>query len=162
MTKLYKSLVRPHLDYCSSVWRPYLQKDINLLEKVQKRATRMVEGFKGMNYLSRLKGMRLTTLETRRLRADLIEVFKIVKGFEGLREDEFFELREVKGGACSTRRNSHAFFKKRFKLDVAKYSFSNRVVDEWNGLPSKVIEEKTLDAFKGKLDFHLKHVRGLK
>ena len=72
MTKLYKSLVRPHLDYCSSVWRPHLQKDINLLENVQKRATRMVEGFKGMDYLSRLKGMRLTTLETRRLRADLI------------------------------------------------------------------------------------------
>ena len=50
----------------------------------------MVEGFKGMDYLSRLKGMRLTTLETRRLRADLIEVFKIVKGFEGLREGGFF------------------------------------------------------------------------
>ena len=75
MTKLYKSLVRPDLDYCSSVWRPCLQKDINLLEKVQKRA-RMVEGFRGMDYLSRLKGMRLTPLETRRLRADLIEVFK--------------------------------------------------------------------------------------
>ena len=81
-----------------------------------------------------------------------------MKAFEGLRGD-FFELREVKGGACSTRRNSHAFVKKRFKLDVAKYSFSNRVVDEWNGLPSKVNEEKTLDAFKGNLDFHLKHVR---
>ena len=82
-------MVRPHLDYCSSVRCPHLQKDINLLEKVQKRATRMVEGFRGMDYLSRLKGMMLTTLEARRLRADLIEVFKIVKGFEGLREGDF-------------------------------------------------------------------------
>ena len=45
--KLYKSLVRPHLDYCAQAWRPHLQKDINILEKVQRRATRMIEGFKG-------------------------------------------------------------------------------------------------------------------
>ena len=59
ITQLYKSLVRPHLDYCSPVWRPHLQKDINLLEKVQKRATRMVEGYRGVDYFSRLKSMNL-------------------------------------------------------------------------------------------------------
>jgi len=75
------------LDYCSSIWRPHLQKAINLLKKVQKRETRIVEDFRVMDYLSRLKFMMLTMLETRRLRAYLVEVFKILKGFEGLRED---------------------------------------------------------------------------
>ncbi len=162
MTQLYKSLVRPHMDYCSPAWRPYLKKDINMLEKVQKRATRMVEGYRGLDYYSRLKGMKLTTLETRRLRADLLEVFKIVNGLEGLKEEYFFEKRQMGRGACVTRSNAHSFFKKRFRLDVVKYSFSNRVVNDWNGLPNSVIQAKSVNAFKGKLDGFLKHVRGLK
>ena len=112
--------IRPHLDYCSPIWHQHLQRDINILEKVQRQATRMVEGYHGLDYFSRLKGMKLTTLETRRLRADLLEVFKIVNGLEGLSEEYFFEKRHINGGAGGTRRNSHSFFKKRFRLDSAK------------------------------------------
>lgn len=158
--QLYKSLVRPHLDYCSSVWRPHLRKDINLLERVQKRATRMVEGYKGLEYQDRLKGMKLTTLETRRLRADMLEVFKIVKGMEGLKEEFFFE--KSRRGVDGTRNNSHSFFKRRVRLDVGKYHFANRVVEDWNRLPNGVIEVESVNAFKGKLDFYLEHVRGFK
>jgi len=95
--RLYKSLVRPHLDYCCQVWRPHLVKDINLLERVQKRATRMIEECKGMGYEDRLKELKLTTLETRRIRADLLEVYKIVTKQEGLEEGNFFERRILKG-----------------------------------------------------------------
>ena len=87
---MYKSLVRPHLEYCVQAWRPHLKKDINCLEKVQKRATRMIEGYRGMNYDRRLKQTGLTTLETRRERADMLEVFKIMKGLEGVQEKDFF------------------------------------------------------------------------
>ena len=76
--RLYKTLVRPRLEYCGQVWRPHYQKDIDALEKVQKRATRMVENLKGMDYAERLKSVQLTILETRRIRADLIEVYNIV------------------------------------------------------------------------------------
>jgi hypothetical protein len=65
---LYKSLVRPHLEYCIQAWRPHLQKDINLLEKVQRRATRMIENFSKLSYQERLSRLKLTTLETGRLR----------------------------------------------------------------------------------------------
>ena len=88
---LYKSLVRPHIEYCIQAWRPHLVKDIAVLEKVQRRATRMIIECKGKTYEERLKLVGLTTLENRRLRADLIEVFKILKGHEGLDEMAFFK-----------------------------------------------------------------------
>jgi len=82
---LYKSLVRPHLDYCVQAWRPHLIKDVQVLEMVQRRATRFIDECRGMSYEDRLSivGLTVTTLETRRLRADMIEVYTILKGFEG-------------------------------------------------------------------------------
>ena len=76
--QLYKSLVRPHIEYCVQAWRPHLAKDIKLIEQVQHRATRMIEGFRGLPFEERLARLKLTTLETQRLR-DLIQVFKIMK-----------------------------------------------------------------------------------
>ena len=67
MKQLYKSLVRPHLDSCVQAWRPHLKKDIEVLEKVQRRATRMVDGYRGMEYEERLKRIGLTTLELRKI-----------------------------------------------------------------------------------------------
>ena len=89
---LYKSIVRPHLDYCVQAWRPHYRKDIDKLEKVQRRATRMVEGLGQYSYEDRLRILGLTTLETRFLRADLIEVFKILRGFENLDPDRFYQV----------------------------------------------------------------------
>jgi len=85
LLKLYLSLVRPKLEYCIQAWRPYLKKDIDLLEKVQKRATRMMITEKGLTYEERLKKLGITTLETRRLRGDLIEVLKIFRGFDDIK-----------------------------------------------------------------------------
>ena len=82
--KLYKSLVRPHLEYCCQAWCPYLQKDIDNTEKVQRRATKMIPELSSLSYDERLERTGLISLEMRRLRADLIEVFKIVNGFEKL------------------------------------------------------------------------------
>ena len=94
---LYKSLVRPHLEYCVQAWRPHLKKDIDCLEKVQRRAPRMIAGYGRMKYDVRLKQAGLTTLETRRERADMLEVFKIVKGLEGVQEKDFFIRGKEKG-----------------------------------------------------------------
>jgi len=88
---LYKSLVRPHLDYCVQAWRSHLIKGIQVLEKVQRRATRFIEECRGMSYEYRLRTVGLTTLETRRLRADKVEVHKILRGFEGTEEVKCFQ-----------------------------------------------------------------------
>jgi ribonuclease P/MRP protein subunit RPP40 len=68
---LYKSLVRPvrpHLEFGVQAWRPYLRKNIDLLEGVQRRATEMIPSLTFKSYEDRLKELKLTTLETRRLR----------------------------------------------------------------------------------------------
>ena len=74
---LYKAIVRPHLEYCIRAWRPYRKKDIDTPERIQRRATKMIPELRDLSYEKRLKECGLTTLETRRLRGDQIEVFKI-------------------------------------------------------------------------------------
>jgi hypothetical protein len=146
--RLYKSLVRPHLEYCIQAWRPHLKKDIDVLEKVQRRATRMMEEGKGKPYEERLKLAGLTTLELRRVRADMLEVYKIMRGHEGLEESKFFNRQQNK----ITRGHSMTLRKERVYKDVSKFSFGNRVVEEWNGLPEKVVRAESINIFKGHLD----------
>ena len=82
--KLYKTLVRPHLEYCVQFWSPYYRKDIIKLERVQKKFTRMLPGLDGLSYKERLDRLGLFSLERRRLRGDLIEVYKIMRGTDQL------------------------------------------------------------------------------
>jgi hypothetical protein len=152
---LYKSLVRPHLEYCIQAWRPHYKKDV--LEKVQRRATRMIEGCGEMDYEQRLKYTRLTTLETRRERADMLEVYKTLNGLEGLKEIDFFIRDKGRG-----RGHDFKLYKKRVRLDIAKYSFGNRVCTPWNNLPHAVVAASSVNLFKSGLDNYLSNIRGFK
>ena len=78
--KLYKSLVRPHLKYCVSAWSPYYEKNKFLLKRIQHRFTRMIPSLKKLPYDERIRQLGLWTLEERRNRADLLQVFKMYKG----------------------------------------------------------------------------------
>jgi ribonuclease P/MRP protein subunit RPP40 len=89
--KLYKGLIRPHLEYCVQAWIPYLRKYIDLIEGVQRRATKLIKSLQDETYEHRLKKLYLTSKETRRLRGDLIEVFKMFKGTDNLYVHKFFQ-----------------------------------------------------------------------
>ena len=94
---LCKAIVRPHLEYCIQAWSPYLRKDVNMIEIIQRRATKLIPGLRDLTYEERLKECGLTTQETRRLRGDQIEVFKILNGYENIDSNIFFKkLRKVK------------------------------------------------------------------
>ena len=93
IVRLYKSIVRPHLEYCIQAWRPYRKKDIDKLERIQRRATRIISELIYLSYENRLLQCGLTTLETRRLRGDQIELFKIVNGYEDVHRNIFFKLK---------------------------------------------------------------------
>jgi len=77
---LYKSLVRSHLKYANSVWYPKRKTDIDKLEQVQKRATKLIPQLSNKSYSDRLKNLNLPTLKYRHYRGDMIELFKIIKG----------------------------------------------------------------------------------
>lgn len=154
--KLYKSLVRPHLDYCNSVCNPHLKKDINLMEGVQRRATKLIYKFQNLDYGERLSRLKLTTLETRRTRGDLIETFKLMNGYTDLNHELFFTLSD-----SNLRGHTKKLFKQRVNTNVGKFSFSNRVVNLWNRLPDNVISSNSINMFKNNLDQLLVHGWGL-
>ena len=89
---LFNGYVRQHLEYCVQVWSPYLRKDIECIEKVQRRATKLVRGLKYKSYEQRLALLQTTSLESRRIRGDLIQVFRIMNGFDDVNKDDFFKL----------------------------------------------------------------------
>ena len=91
IVKLNKALVRPRLEFCIQAWSPYLRKDIDMIERVQKRATKLVDGLKDVNYWDRLEATGLISLEKRRIRGDLIQVFKIMKGIDKVDYKKFFK-----------------------------------------------------------------------
>ena len=99
-----------------------------MLEKIQKRATKLIPGLRDLSYEERLKECGLATLETRRLRGDQIEVFKILKDYENIDSNIFFEIKESK----ITRGHNFTLVEKQSRLDVRKFSFSQRSINVWN------------------------------
>lgn len=143
---LYKTLVRPILDYGAAVWSPHHQKDILKIEKVQRRATKMIKELRNLPYEERLRRCNLTSLENRRKRYDLIETFKIMKNLSKIEVGKLFKLRNNQ-----TRGHNLKIYKEQSRLDIRKYFFSQRIVNDWNKLPAETVNSKTLETFKTKI-----------
>ena len=133
-------------------WRPYRKKDIDTLERIQSRATKMIPELRDLSYEERLKECGLTTLETRRLRGDLIEVFKILNGYENIDRNMFFSLKKD----SRTRGHEVKLVKDQCRLDIRKHSLSQRTINEWNKLSTDCVTVSSVNMFKNKVDTYLR------
>ena len=107
---LYKALVRPHFEYAVQFWAPSLRKDIEWLESVQARATKLISDIRGFSYERRLMKLDLFSLDVRRLRGQLIETFKIIKGINRIDFRTLFSM-----SSNQTRSNG-------WKLDLCRFN----------------------------------------
>ena len=157
MLQIYKVFVRPHLEYAVSAWCPWQRKDVEMLEKVQHRATRRMSDVKG-SYPERLSQLNLTTLEDRRQRGDAIEVYKCLRGFWGIESGTLFKPSNPEKQIT---RQQHSFMPlaiRRTRLDLRKNSFCVRGAKSWNALPSHVRDSVSVNAFKNAYDEHFKNL----
>ena len=137
LSTLYKALVRPILEYASPVWCPYLVKNIVLLEKVQRRASRLALGQRRgeMSYEDRCKMFWWSQLTDRKLYFSRIECYKLVFGLQSLCFSDFFEF-------ASKRTRSNHNYKLQVKspnCNCYKYSFFVKIIREWNDLPANML-----------------------
>lgn len=145
---LYLSLVRPILDFGVQCWSPYMVKDIQALEKIQRRATKLVPDLHALPYIERCKHLGLQTLSDRRKRGDMIETYKILHGLEGIPDTQFFQrnTNHLRGHSLKLSKPTH------WRTTLKGNWFPVRVVNHWNALPESVVTAPTIAIFKQRYD----------
>ena len=144
---LYNSLVRPLLEYAVQFWSPTLRQDVKRLERVQARATKLIPEIRGKGYARRLEDLGLFTLEQRRLRGQLIETFKIIRGLTAVDPTDYFTL-----CANPTRNHGWKVVPPRFSTALLENFMLVKICNVWNRLPANVVNSNTVDTFKRRLD----------
>lgn len=147
---LYKSLVRPHLEYGNQAWCPHLRKHIDSIENVQRRATKLIPGFRDLSYPERLQRLKLPTLAYRRLRGDLIETFKLATGRYDMATCQ--DLLTI--NPRTSRGHRYKLTKDQVNTNLRKFSFTQRIINPWNSLPACVVEAPSVESFERRLDKH--------
>ena len=136
--------MRPHLEFSVAAWAPWTQENCEILERVQKRAVKVVSGLKGQSYEERLRELELASLSDRRGEIDMVQTYKLLN-----ESDSEIELRRA-----DTRRATQAaagrdnLLKERAGHEFRNRFFTVRVIYEWNNLPDSVKEASKAAVFK--------------
>ena len=139
----YKYLDENTLKHANAVWNPMTMKQIELIEGVQRRGTKLVPSLKHMSYENWLKTLKLPTLRFRRLRGDMIETYKILHSiYDPEVSDNILELSK----STNTRGHNLKLFARHSNSNIRKFYFNNCVVEPWNSLPPSVVNAPSLNA----------------
>ena len=150
LTKLYKSIVRPHLEYANVIWHPMYKNQLKALEKVQRRFTKLIPGLRHLTYQNRLINLKLPSLKYRQIRGDLIQSYKIIHNIDNLCCSDFFTFNN------NSTRNSKLKLDKEFAKSKTRCNFlSLRVFDYWNSLTEETRLSKSILTFKINIDREL-------
>ena len=149
---VFKTQVRPILEYGNVIWHPRFKADINKVESVQRRATKLIPETREMPYEERLKKLDLYSMEYRRKRGYMIQVYKIINGIDRIDSELFFQM-----GPTRTRGHSKKLYKPKCEKEIRKNSFSHRVIDDWNSLTEHIVSAESVNSFKSRLDNHWKN-----
>jgi len=148
--RLYAQYVRPHLEFAAPAWSPWTITDKECIESVQKKAIKAVSGLKGKTYEERLLELAIPSLEQRRNEADLIQVYKIIHGFDNVDKGQWFEILDGEG-VTRAQQGRLKLKQNRSRLDLRTNFFSQRVVPLWNNLPEELRTCQSLKSFKNAL-----------
>ena len=161
LVPIYKTFIRPKLEFSVAAWCPWLERDKNVLEKVQERMVRLLSDARGNSYKEKLKDIGLMTLVRRRERGDAIETFKTLNGFNRVDKNEWFNIetddqrptrRNVIIDERGETRRKNVLKIETARLDVRKNCFNIRAARTWNEIPDEVREKKTVNGFKNAYD----------
>ena len=135
LPKLFTSMVRPHLEYGNVIWSPRYRRESAEIEKIQRRATKLIPNLRHLPYKDRWEALRLPSLSYRRRRGDMLQAFKILKGIDRVDPGQFF----VSADQSNMRGHSLKLVKQRARSSLRQNTFSQRVVNDWNALPAHVV-----------------------
>ena len=143
----------PHstfLEYGNLIWGPFGKLDMKKVERVQRRATRLVQSVRHLPYSERLRLLKLPSLYYRRQRGDMIAVYQMLHGGMAVPVEKFL----TRSTTSRTRGHEWKLCKPRSRTFIRRHSFGSRVVNPWNGLPQEVVSATSVTQFKARLDAH--------
>ena len=149
---LYKAMVRSYFDYASTIWYPLKKEYVNLVEGTQRRATSLVPELKHLSYEGRLRKLNLPSLVYRRLRGDLLEIFKLTHGMYNIDPSTIIKYRKQSELRTGLRGHDHMIDIMYIKSKSKKHFLPNRTAKLWNSLPIRVVNALNLNQFKNNLD----------
>ena len=140
---MYKLFVRPHMEYCVEVWNPQMQGDINMMERVQNKMSRLIPNGRNLSHAERNRLIGVTSHQVRRLRGDLINIYK---------KHDDVNLFSLRNNERSLRGHNKTLAIPIINNNIKKHSFSVRAINYWNSLPSEIVNSSSLNVFKGNID----------